>query len=360
MDLLAWIDITAFHIPTTMALAAVALIGYLFGQRTRKEVPVDIEQARRELKRAHLVARELEKIADSVRKDLAVHRASVSRFKDRVRQLSETKDEASWQNLCKEAESMLRPTLKLAMQISLAYDEIRQQSTQLMTFTEIRTDPLTGVSNRRALDETLENMFAMLSRYDHHFTLAILDIDHFKMINDQQGHLHGDRILQQFARLLDESVRDTDMVARYGGEEFVVIMPNTTLQGACIFSERLRELVQQRLPLTISSGISAASKGDSPQTLLSRADSALYSAKAAGRNRVYKHDGTDIEAVTDEASLVAERHTSCANHPQEEPGSEDSQERMLPNSLPLDVLPETTADQDEDSLSDSCLASGSH
>jgi diguanylate cyclase (GGDEF)-like protein len=307
MDLLGWVDILSLHIPTTMALAAVALIGYIFGQRTRRELPVDIEQARRELKRAHMVARELEKIADSVRKDLAVHRGSVSRFKERVRALSENRDDAAWQDLCKEAEGMLRPTLKLAMQISLAYDEIRQQSTQLMTFTEIRTDPLTGVSNRRALDETLDNMFAMMSRYDHHFSLAILDIDHFKQVNDRQGHLHGDRILQEFARLLDESVRDTDLVARYGGEEFVVVMPNTSLEGASIFSERLRELVQQRLPLTISAGLGRASKGDSAQTLLSRADSALYSAKAAGRNRVFRHDGIEIEAVTPEAPSESER-----------------------------------------------------
>lgn len=305
MDLLGWIDIWSLHIPTTMALAAVALVGYIFGHRTRRALPVDIEQARRELKRAHMVARELEKIADSVRKDLAVHRGSVSRFKERVRELSDHRDDASWQDLCKEAESMLRPTLKLAMQISLAYDEIRQQSTQLMTFTEIRTDPLTGVSNRRALDETLDNMFAMMTRYDHHFSVAILDIDHFKQINDQQGHLHGDRILQEFARLLDDSVRDTDMVARYGGEEFVVVMPNTTLEGASIFSERLREVVQQRLPLTISAGLGAASKGDSPQTLLSRADSALYSAKAAGRNRVFRHDGVEIEPITPEPMLDA-------------------------------------------------------
>lgn len=331
MDLLAWIDFTVPHIPTTMALAAVALIGYIFGHRTRREMPVDVEQARRELKRAHLVARELEKIADSVRKDLAVHRGSVTRFKDRVRELSENRDDASWQDLCKEAENMLRPTLKLAMQISLAYDEIRQQSTQLMTFTEIRTDPLTGVSNRRALDETLDNMFAMMSRYDHQFSIAILDIDHFKQINDQQGHLHGDRILQEFARLLDDSVRDTDMVARYGGEEFVVVMPNTSLEGACVFSERLRDVVQQRLPLTISAGLGVASKGDSPQTLLSRADSALYSAKAAGRNRVFRHDGIDIEAVTAEPVLdeamevlaIANSGTTSLAEEEEDTGSSD-------------------------------------
>jgi diguanylate cyclase (GGDEF)-like protein len=189
------------------------------------------------------------------------------------------------------------------------------------------------------LDETLDNMFAMMSRYDHLFSIAILDIDHFKQINDQQGHLHGDRILQEFARLLDDSVRDTDMVARYGGEEFVVVMPNTTLEGASIFSERLREVVQQRLPLTISAGLGVASKGDSSQTLLSRADSALYSAKAAGRNRVFRHDGIEIEAVTAEPTLDAvtellsiARSTEDVGSPAEPapPASESS-----PAALPL-------------------------
>ncbi len=298
--LLLQIDFSSLALPTPVALAAVALIGYMFGQRTRQLAANEASQARRELKRAKLVALELEQIAETVRRDLAAHRASVARFKERVSQLSGNQTEHSWQDLCQEAESILKPTLKLATQISLAYDEIRQQTAQLMTFTEVRTDPLTGVSNRRALDDALDNMFALLSRYSQPFSLVIVDIDHFKQINDEQGHLHGDHILQQFARLLDDAVRETDMVARYGGEEFVVIMPQTGLTGACTFSERLRRSVEGELPLTISGGVATAEQGDSPQTLLSRADSALYSAKAAGRNQIFRHDGEEIEPVAAE------------------------------------------------------------
>lgn len=287
-------------IPAPVALAAVALIGYLFGQRTHIGKPADTDQGRLEVRRAKLVARELEKIAESVRKDLATHRASVSKFKERVTQLGLNEKDASWQDLRKEAEEMLKPTLKLAMQISGAYDEIRQQSTQLLTFTEVRTDPLTGISNRRALDETLENMFAMLSSFEHPFSVAIFDIDHFKQINDQQGHLEGDRTLKKFACLLADSVRETDMVARFGGEEFVVVMPHTELDGALIFCERLRKTVDKLLPLTISGGLAQACAADTPQTLLSRADSALYSAKAGGRNCVFQHDGKEILAFTSE------------------------------------------------------------
>ena len=119
------------------------------------------------------------------------------------------------------------PRSKLASQLAAAYDEIRQQSNNLMTFTEVRTDPLTGVSNRRALDETLESMFAMMHRYEHPFAVVLLDIDHLQANQRRAGALYGDRMLKAVARLLDDSVRDTDMVARYGGEEFVIVMPQT-------------------------------------------------------------------------------------------------------------------------------------
>src|SRR5262245_15891945 len=164
-----------------------------------------------------------------------------------------------------------------------------------MTFTEVRTDPLTGVSNRRALDETLESMFAMMHRYEHPFSVVIFDIDYFKQINDEQGHLYGDRMLKTVARLLDDNVSDTDLVTRYGGEEFVIVMPQTTLEGAAVFSDRLRRRVEQQLPLTVSGGVAGASEGDNPQTLLARADAALYGAKAAGRNRLFQHTGLAVQ-----------------------------------------------------------------
>jgi diguanylate cyclase len=290
------IDWTAIHLPMPVALAAVALIGYLVGRRKREQQRIEGEvQARRELKRANGVAKELERIAESVRRGIATHHASVLKFKERVANLGGDQQDAAWQELCGEAEDMLKPTLKLAAQLATAYDEIRQQSNNLMTFTEVRTDPLTGVSNRRALDETLESMFAMLHRYEQPFGLLLIDIDHFKQINDEQGHLYGDRMLKSVARLMDENVRDTDIVARYGGEEFVIVMPQTTLDGASSFADRLRQRIEEQLPLTVSAGVAQAGEGDNPQTLLARADAALYGAKAAGRNRIYRHTGLTVE-----------------------------------------------------------------
>jgi len=294
-----------FEIPLPVALSVIAVLGYLAGRRSRQETVQEADKARRELRRAKTVAKELEQIAQGVRKHLASHHLSVARFKDRVHQLSTQEKDAAWQELCHETEQILKPTLRLAEQIAQAYDEIRQQTNHLMTFSEVRLDPLTRISNRRGLDETLDAMFALMDRYEQPFSLAIFDIDHFKQLNDKQGHLHGDRTLQAVASILDEAIRDTDTVARYGGEEFVVVMPHTSLEDACRFSDRVRATVENSLGLTISGGVAMALDGDTPQSLLSRADSALYSGKAAGRNRIFRHTGTEIEPIDERAPAVS-------------------------------------------------------
>ena len=292
-------DFWALNIPIPLALAVVAALGYLVGRRSQTPEEDAGAQSRRELRRARAVARELEQIALVVRRNLAKHNASVSRFKQRVSHLGSEQHEDTWQNLCQEAEEVLKPTLQLATQIAAAYDQIRQQTNHLMTFTEARTDPLTGVSNRRGLDNMLESQFAMMTRYEAIFSLVIFDLDHFKQVNDKQGHLHGDRILQAVAALLDEEARETDVVARYGGEEFVVVMPETGLEGACVFGERIRVAVEQQLPVTVSGGVAMAMDGDVADSLLARADAALYGAKSAGRNCIFRHNGEEIEPVAE-------------------------------------------------------------
>lgn len=298
----AW-DVWMVHIPIPLALAVVATLGYLMGRRTKKMTNEMVEHSMRELRHAQIVASELEKITWGVRKSLAKHHANVTRFKDRISKLNDQHDDSVWKELCREAEEVLKPTLKLATQIANAYDEIRQQSANLMTFTDVRTDPLTNVKNRRVLDDTIQAQFALMSRYETPFSLVMFDIDHFKNINDEQGHLHGDRMLQDLARLLDEYVRETDIVTRYGGDEFVVVMPQTDHKGACLLSERLRAMVQQKLSLTVSGGVSSAEKGDTKDTLLARADAALYQAKTSGRNCVYWNDGADMSRVLEEELL---------------------------------------------------------
>ncbi len=297
-------DLWSIQIPIPVALAVVATLGYIFGRRTRAGGEDSVQRSRRELRRAHAVATELERIALQVRKSLARHHASLAKFKSRVGRLNERQREAAWKELCREVEDVLKPTLHLASQMASAYDEIRQQSANLMTFTEVRTDSLTGVSNRRGLDDALAAQFAMMNRYNTLFSVAIIDIDHFKETNDREGHLYGDKVLQDLAKLLDESARETDVVARYGGEEFVIVMPQTELFGASVFAERFRSQVAECMEITVSIGVAAAHDDDTQQSLLARADSALYAAKSAGRNCAWRHEDDSPRPIVEEVALA--------------------------------------------------------
>lgn len=297
-------DFAALSLPIPLALAVVATLGYLVGRRSRAIADEAIlRRSLRDTRRAERIADELDRITKTVRTSLLQHRDRVGRFKQRVGKLNAVQRELAWQQLCREAEEMLRPTLHLAAQMGHACEEIRQQTAALMAFTEVRTDPLTGVSNRRGLDDSLDAQIALLQRYGVCFSLAIVDVDFFKRVNDGQGHLEGDRILKELALLLDDCARETDHVARYGGEEFVIVMPHTNLAGGAVFAERVRQRVERELPVTVSVGVAAAGADDTAESLLDRADQALYAAKSAGRNRVYRHLG---EAGAPEAQVLEE------------------------------------------------------
>ncbi|MGQ9573815.1 MAG: GGDEF domain-containing protein [Thermoguttaceae bacterium] len=302
----AAVDLWSVPVPTPLALAVLVLLVYLAARAHKGGAQEAGAPSRREVRRAQSVAQELEKIAWMVRRHLARHHRSLTRFKERIGQLSEQQEQAAWKELCREATEILAPTLRLANHLAGAYDQIRQQTNQLMSFAEVRTDALTGVANRRALDEALSGQLALMARYGGGFSVAVFDIDHFKRVNDQQGHLQGDRALQQVAQLLDACARETDLVARYGGEEFVALMPRTDLQGASVFAERLRRRLQEETAVTVSGGVAEAMDGDTPDLLMSRADAALYLAKAAGRNCVFRHTGQRMEPVGEIAAASAQ------------------------------------------------------
>ncbi len=160
------------------------------------------------------------------------------------------------------------------------------------------TDPLTHTLNRRALTARLASELDRARRYDSVVSLLMIDVDHFKGINDTHGHLAGDDVLREVAALLQQAVRSVDVVARFGGEEFVVVLPETPLSGAIVFAERMREAIEARTfagdagsaPLTVTASVGVAvfpAEGvESVEALFARADEALYRAKADGRNRV--------------------------------------------------------------------------
>lgn len=170
----------------------------------------------------------------------------------------------------------------LAAQLSDALAAMAQQAA---------TDPLTGLPNRRSLDQTLAAQLAMAQREGRPFSVLMLDLDHFKAVNDTHGHGVGDAVLRSFAQRIQAQLRRSDVCARYGGEEFAVVLPGTASALALDAAERLRLAVAgaplvPNVPVTVSVGAATWREDEDAAALLGRADAALYEAKRAGRDRV--------------------------------------------------------------------------
>lgn len=197
-----------------------------------------------------------------------------------------------------ETQSMLDTNRRFQDQLagtSSDIDMLRQELAEIRQ--QVSQDPLTGVANRRAFDDTLAKAIDMTAMEEKSLCLMMLDIDRFKEINDKHGHLIGDKVIKFVAVTLKRLVRGGDFVSRYGGEEFGVILDDTPEQGALIVAENIRKTIEEaRLKrtdtggpigtVTVSIGISRYGKGDTADTLLDRADRALYQAKQGGRNRI--------------------------------------------------------------------------
>jgi diguanylate cyclase (GGDEF)-like protein len=190
--------------------------------------------------------------------------------------------------------------VKLARQV-MALIELRANAQTLSaTVRELEllatTDELTGLHNRRSLLHRLKFETARAKRFRAPLSAVMIDLDHFKQINDEHGHAVGDQVLANVGRLLRESVRVIDIPGRYGGEELCVILPNTPIEGACKFAETLRAKLEAQLhyagprllPVTASIGVGSFDHMEiaDAESLLRQADAALYRAKHAGRNRI--------------------------------------------------------------------------
>ncbi len=155
-------------------------------------------------------------------------------------------------------------------------------------------DPLTGINNRTAFNNSFNREIEIARRHGTDLTLLVLDIDHFKQINDEYGHLAGDHVLQEIARRISNCIRGSDMLFRYGGEEFTILLSNTDTDGARLLAERIRHCIcrqpvvldEQQIDCSVSIGIATLQPDDIGLSLFERADKALYEAKQAGRDRV--------------------------------------------------------------------------
>ena len=188
-------------------------------------------------------------------------------------------------------EVVISPELDYKGEI-IGYSAIRHDISSKKYIEEILViDYLTKLYNRRYYDEILEKEIYRAKRYKHSLSLLILDIDHFKSINDTYGHDAGDIVLKEFSKLLINNIRISDIASRIGGEEFTIIVPNDKREETFLFAQKIRKLVENHHfskvgKITVSIGISSYEVEDTPQILFVKADKALYSSKQNGRNRV--------------------------------------------------------------------------
>ncbi len=194
-----------------------------------------------------------------------------------------------------------RATLQKSLQQShRELEDTRQRLDQVtselkLSRSQARIDPLTGAINRRGMDEIVEREMSRARRLHTALSVAILDIDHFKRINDDHGHETGDQALIQLVAAIKSGLRDGDVVCRFGGEEFAIILPNSSVNRGLFVLDRLRATVEATpvriadclLSLRFSAGVAELSAGDDQDAFIRRADMALLAAKRAGRNRVY-------------------------------------------------------------------------
>lgn len=195
------------------------------------------------------------------------------------------------QELTQKAEEKTAQLVQRLKELETETEELRQKVSSHSL--QALTDTLTGIPNRYAYEERLNQEYGRWKRYRKSLSLMIVDIDNFKYINDKYGHRAGDKALRIIANQLQKMTRKTDLIARYGGDEFVLLLPETTAEGAMRIAEKLLDTIEncafhfreKKVTITISCGISEFSKGDTPADAFERADQALYRSKHKGRNQ---------------------------------------------------------------------------
>lgn len=214
------------------------------------------------------------------------------------------------------ATRQMRDTNKaLESRLSTSREEISQLQQSLEAIrTETLTDPLTSLGNRKYFDQSIEAAVAQAHKREEPLSLLMIDIDHFKLFNDNHGHLTGDQVLRLVGISLKQSIKGQDVTARYGGEEFAVILPNTGLRPALAVADNIRRAVMSKQlkkkstgetlgRITVSVGLSMLNPGDDVHALIDRADTCLYAAKRGGRNRVISE--SDPEYIPNTGIQVA-------------------------------------------------------
>ena len=248
------------------------------------------------------MSRRIEAVHEAIDSAMVTANAYSTTLQTATGNLSETLDAAALKlvtsRLLAETRRMQDANQQLEDKLQASRDDIQQLQRDLDDVRrEATLDPLTKIFNRKHFDEGLTRAVSEARSSGAPLSLMLLDIDHFKRFNDTWGHQTGDQVLRLVAMTLRSNLKGKDIAARYGGEEFAAILPDTDLEGAVILADNIRKAVQSKELLkrstneklgriTASFGVAAFRRGDTPPSLIERADRSLYAAKHAGRNKV--------------------------------------------------------------------------
>lgn len=274
--------------------------GFLLGWWLRRSLLRSVGRA--DVDVARKTASRMGKLAHGIRGQIDKHRSEMAAA---LRKLAEA-PAADQEIVSRELRHLIESNEKLQVALDRAEAKMHEQARTIADYAaRVRTDALTKVMNRGAFDEELMRRLAEWHRRERPFTVIMLDVDQFKAVNDQFGHQAGDLVLQYVAQVLHNTLREMDLLARFGGDEFAILLPDTNLDEATLAADRLRERIEavqipvdgQSLSLTVSLGLAEVLPSDNEETVLSRADEALYAAKESGRNRCSYHDGTQTATL---------------------------------------------------------------
>ncbi len=290
-----------------LALGVVQLaVGVVFGRSLTLGRAQSSPPQRRSAKRLRRFAGRLFELVSSVAQDVDQCQSQIEEINHELASVRPAERDDLTEFVLKLVARIVQINERLQARLATAEEKLAEQTKQIEAqLAEARTDALTGLANRRAFDDELHRRLAEWQRKANTFCLLMIDIDRFKALNDRHGHPAGDQALRSVAGVLENTLREMDLVARVGGEEFAAILPSTNWPDGCRASERVRAAVASHwfrfeetdLQLTVSLGLAAVDAGDDSTSLIKRADEALYAAKNGGRNCAFFHDGRTCKRI---------------------------------------------------------------
>ncbi len=294
-----------------MLIATGLGIGLTLGRFLFRRPPVERAESQQVLK----LVEELSRWTSHVSSDVTEYRGLVEDLTEQVEQQSALPGDPSQLDTAGLLSQMLDANRRLQRRLDTAEATLRHQAHEIAAYmSEARTDALTRLNNRRVFDEALASSLTALRTQGKAVAVVLIDVDHFKRLNDTHGHLAGDAVLQGLAKILRDQKPSGAVSARYGGEEFALVVHQRDLQEVCAAAQMIRHEVQtqgfmyeqKQLKVTISCGVALAMLSEETSSLVKRCDEALYAAKSAGRNAVFLHDGYRSLAFSPTQSLVEE------------------------------------------------------